>query len=236
MDANWTIKDRHNYVLRDKSPRTCRASLKSVTVSRDDRIVKGVVSADCLDTEKEVIQPKGLRFGPDQYFMGTTKAVYLDHAWAQKGLAPIDKLPIGTCRHLAHRGDELYSHTYITKRAIGDELLILIDEEALRCLTVGAIGDDEGAPTHAELKRYGPECTYVMRTGDMLEYSLTAMPANPKAVLKCLTRGDIRRTTASLFLPDEVSPDRKVFPVNGPAKCSRTLVIGADMDVEAILG
>lgn len=235
--AAWTLQDRHKSFCADGTAKSSPHKLKSVTIDRDERIVKGIIAADVLDMEYEVIIPTGLKYGKGRYFGpgGTTQAVYLDHSWADKTASAYDRLPIGKCTKLTQKQDGLYAATYITKRSIGDEILILIEEEAIRGLTVGVLGEDEGEPTPEERKRYGKKCRNVIRSGTMLEYSLTSMPANPEAVLKCLRSGDIRRTTAALFVPD-VEPSRKSFPVSGPAKCAKSIVLDANMDLMAIIG
>jgi hypothetical protein len=236
MEATaWTLHDRHKAFCGDRKPKATAHTLKSPSVDRDEREFQGIIAADILDLEREVIIPEGLRYGKGRYFMGTTKAVYLDHSWADKNVSARDRLPVAVCRNIADRGDTLFATTRMAELTIGDELMELIDCGAINGLSVGVLGDDEGPPTPLELKKYGPRCQNVIRTGDMLEYSIVSMPANPAAVLKCLDRGMIRRPTASLFMPSEVSPVRKSFPVDGPAKCTRTIMLTANMDILAVV-
>ena len=59
----------------------------------------------------------------------------------------------------------------------------------------------------------------------------------PEKLRRATTRlsGDIRRATAALFVPD-IEPSRKSFPVSGPAKCAKSIVLDANMDLMAIIG
>jgi len=232
----WTLQDRHKAFCGDRHSKSVRHTLKNVAIDHDQRLVKGIIAADVIDLEREVIIPKGLRYGPGHYFMGTTKAVYLDHSWADKNAPASERMPVAVCRRIEDQGDHLFAQTRITKLTIGDEILTLIEEEALRGLSVGVIGDDEGPPTSYELKRYGDTCQNVIRTGDMLEYSIVSMPCNPSAVLKCLTENRIRRATASIFMPGEVSTVRKSYPVSGPAKVEKTILLDRDLALIGVLG
>ena len=85
--------------------------------------------------------------------------------------------------------------------------------------------------------RYGSGVQRVVTRSLLLEYSILSMQSNPEAVLKCLSKGAIRRTTAAVFNPD-VSPSREFFPVNGPAKATKakTIILGDRMEVQAVIG
>lgn len=231
-----TMHARHKGVCGDDAPHSSPCTLKGVSVNRDTREVKGVIAADVMDMDREVFIPSGIVFGEKAYFPGSTKAVYLDHAWMDAGVSAYDRLPIGVCRSIELQGDAIFARTIIAKRTIGDELLTLIELEAVRGMSIGAKVLDDRAPVSEDRMKYGQGVSRIVTKSMLLEYSLLSMQSNPDAVLKCLRGGTIRRTTAALFNPD-VTPERVFYPVTGPAKVSRkTIILGERMDVQAVIG
>lgn len=186
------------------------AILKSPSIDRETRLVKGRVSVAVPDMDSEVVLPGGL---DQSYFPDRVKAVYYSHNYHE----PV----IGTCRRLtiADGGKSLYASTYILPGARGDDLMTAIEAEAVNGFSVGFVATEFGPPTEIERRTYG-ECERVIRKGRLIEYSLTPMPACPEALVEMVSKGLIHRSSAVAFgLPD--TPTRRVFAVATPRKVFR---------------
>ena len=232
------VRSRHTAQCGDTKPHVSRMHLKSVNVDMEQRLVKGLLARESVDMEGEVIVPAGIKFGNDAYFPGTTAAVYLDHSWKDEWVAARDRMPIGTCRSIGLRGDSIFAQTKIAKTALGDEVLVLIDEGAIRGKSISVLSFEEGPPTADERSAYGMKCWNVVRSSAMLEYSLVSMPAHPDAVIKSYDRGLVRRVTVAMLFPElDLEIVRKSYPTTGPAKVSRKVVLlDEHLDVSAVMG
>lgn len=179
-----------------------RSMLEGVTIDRDQRIVKGIVTTDSPDLDDEVVVPDGLDMS---YFPGRVKAVYLNHNYSD--------LPVATCRRLVKADRGMYCSTFITKRGIGDDLLTAIEEEAVRGFSIGFKVLEATSPSPEEQRRYGAAVDTVIRRAKLLEYSIVSMPANPDALMSLVGKSKIRRASAVAFgMPD--SAERKMFRAN----------------------
>lgn len=188
-----------------------RAAIKTPTVDWDNRLVQGIISTENVDLDGEVVVQSGI---DTTYFLGAdaesgVRTVYWDHDYSR---------PIGTCRNLKLTRDGLYASTYISKTALGEEVLTLIDEGIVRGQSIGYRRLDSSDPDHAEVQKYGHNCGRVTRKAMLLEFSMTPMPCNPDAMLdqvKTLV-GQKRLTqkTADMLLPriDDPAPGIVVTP------------------------
>jgi HK97 family phage prohead protease len=196
------IKAHHGAVAKDGEVRIKAATIKTPTIDRDQRLVKGLVSVAVPDLDNEVVVPSGL---DTSYFPEKVKAVYFSHNYGE--------LPVGTCRAMSVKdsGRSLYAATYILPGARGDDLLTAMEHEAINGFSVGFMPVEYGPPTPEETKAYGlHDC--IVRKGLLLEYSVTPMPCNPDALVELVSKSLIHRSSAVAFgLPD--TPERKVFAV-----------------------
>lgn len=177
-----------------------RATIKSPTVDWDNRLVQGIITTENIDLDGEVVVQSGI---DTAYFLGAdaesgVRTVYLDHNYSR---------PIGTCRNLKMTKDGMYASTYISKTALGEEVLTLIDEGIIRGQSIGYRRMDSSDPDHAEAQKYGMGCDRVTRKSQLLEYSMTSMPCNPDAMLDqvkaLVTCKRLSQKTADLILPRE---------------------------------
>jgi HK97 family phage prohead protease len=184
--------------------------LKSPSIDRETRLVKGLVSVAVPDMDNEVVIPAGLDRG---YFPEKVKAVYFNHDYSG--------MPVGTCRRMTVQdgGKSLFASTYILPGARGDDIMTAIEAEAINGFSVGFVATDYGPPTQEETKSYGA-CDTVIRKGRLIEYSITPMPACPQALVEMVSKGLIHRSSAVEFGLED-TPARKVYPVRGAAKVWR---------------
>ncbi|REK40873.1 MAG: hypothetical protein DWQ20_00665 [Actinobacteria bacterium] len=186
------------------------AVVKSRAVNRDNRLIKGIVTTTDVDEEGEVILAQKF---DRSYFPDRVKTVYIDHKYDSLTGA------VGVCRHLAARGNGLFSVTYITERPIGEDLLTAVEEEVISGLSIGFAVHEAGPPTSEEKALYG-DARGVIRKGKLLEYSFTANPCNPMASIvpddvksgldALVTKGKILRSSAVAFGLREA--ERRVVP------------------------
>jgi HK97 family phage prohead protease len=212
------IKAHHGAFAKEGEVRVKVATIKTPSIDREQRIVKGNVGAAVPDLDSEVVLPAGL---DTFYFPDRVKAVYFGHNY--------DAMPVGTCRSLAVRdgGKSLYASTYILPGAKGDDLLTAMEHGAISGFSIGFMPEEFGPPTPEEVKAYGHHTT-IVRKGMLLEYSITAMPCNPDALVDLVSKSLIHRSSAVAFgLPD--SPERRVFAVTERKvfRPRRVLKIGA---------
>jgi hypothetical protein len=186
-------------------------------VDRNKRLIWGVISASVRDVDNEVVLAKGIDF---TLFPTLWKAVYLNH----------DKnKPIGACRHIAVKGEEVVAQTFMTRTALGEDTLILIEDGVIDGQSVGFFVEEASAPTIEEVRKYG-DADRVIRKWPIREYSVTPMQACPGAtglfavadgkmarLDEMVTKGLVHRSSAvAAGLPD--SPTRRSFPASGPAR------------------
>jgi HK97 family phage prohead protease len=136
----------------------------------EQRTFWGTINTARLDNDQEVVVPSGANF---DYFPEVTGAVYLNHEY---------DAPIGVCATLQATPREIRARTRLSKSGLGDDVATMIEEGVLRGLSVGFKRSDAGPPTGDECKAY-PGARTVCRTWKMVEYSVTAMPCNPDAVI-----------------------------------------------------
>ncbi len=180
-----------------------RMTIKGATVDMEERLVKGICTTESVDLDGDVVLQDGL---DTEYFAGADKesgvrTVYLDHDYSQ---------PIGTCKNLAKTKDGIYCATYITKRPIGDEILTLIQEKIIKGLSIGFRNLEATPPSMEEMVKYGPSCDRIIRRSMLLEYSVTAMPANPGAMLELqslVAKSRVSRRLADLIVPAIPTPE-----------------------------
>lgn len=180
-----------------------RVHIKTPTVDMDKRLVQGVCSTEDVDLDGDVVQQSGI---DTAYFLGAdrdsgVRTVYLDHDYSQ---------PIGSCQNMKMTADGLYCATYITKLPIGDDILTLIQEGIVRGLSIGFRAQEATSPTLDESVKFGSRCDRIIRRSMLLEYSVTAMPANPGAMLELqslVAKSRISKRFADMILPPvEVQP------------------------------
>lgn len=164
-----------------------------------------------------MVVPEGLK---QWYFPKRIKAVYLSHDY--------DQLPVGTCAKLKVQDGQMFASTFITRRAIGEDLLTAFEEGSVNGFSIGFRPDDFGPPTPEEKKKYGA-CRTICRTGVLIEYSVTPMPTNQDSLAELVSKSLIHRSSAVAFGLDD-TPERKYHPVTTPK--SRRLVLAGDVIFE----
>jgi len=200
--------------LADPALLRCKqTTLQGMKIDRTERLVSGVVCTDSTDMDNEIVLPGGFDMS---YFPAQVKAVYLNHDYKQ--------LPVATCRKLMldASGTRLYCQTFVRRGAVGDDLLMAIEDGAVNGFSVGFKALEYGPPNQTEKAYHGADC--VVRKAKLLEYSIVSMPANPTALIQLATKGLIRRESAVLFGLDDTA-ERKIYPTNGAAIRARRIVV-----------
>lgn len=177
------------------------AVLPKAAVDVEQRTVRGIVGAAAVDIEGDVVDPLG---GDFEYFPKQVNSVYWQHDY--------NTLPIGKCRRLrTTKSGELESVTTIAKSGFGDDLLTAIEQGIVSGLSLGFIPTDMGPPTSEELRKW-PKCKRVIRKWTALEYSITPMPCNPRALIESVTKARIRFDSAMKFGLDRAEFEKSVTP------------------------
>ena len=191
----------HKSMIGDGRLITKSAVIATPVVDRNQRLVKGIISTPDVDQDNEVVQCANL---DTSYFPENIKTVYIDHDYERYPMG------VGVCRAMSVTGDRLYASTYVMPTALGDDLLTAIEHEAIRHYSIGAKVFDAGPPTGDEVARYGiHKCN--VRKGMLIEYSFTAMPTNPNAMIELVSKSMIRRDNAVALGLDD-TPTRKFWP------------------------
>lgn len=175
------------------------AVLPKSAVDTEQRTVRGIVGSAAVDIEGDVVDPLG---GDFSYFPSQVNSVYWQHDY--------NALPIGKCRRLrTTKSGDLESVTTIAKSGFGDDLLTAIDQGIVSGLSLGFIPTDMGPPTPEEAKKW-PKCKRVIRKWTALEYSITPMPCNPRALIESVTKARIRFDSALKFGLDRAEFEKSV--------------------------
>lgn len=146
-----------------------------MTVEGDGRTVQAVANTDDIDLDDEVVVPSGLTPG----YFAKNKSVFVDHMYDMGSY-------VGQLRELkafpgegdAQRG--WLARVHMVDTPLGNDVLTLCRETGLG-VSIGFRATDYGPPTSDEKKRYtrnGITPKSVVRAGELLELSFTAMPAN----------------------------------------------------------
>lgn len=183
------IRQHHKAFLGTDPFKIKQGTIKTPNVDRAKRLVSGTVSAAVPDMDGEVVLPDGL---DTTYFPKSVKAVYFSHNY--------EDMPVGTCRHIAVRdgGKSLFAQTYILDNERGNDLLTAMEAGAVNGFSIGFKATDYGPPTMDEMIQYG-ECNTIIRSGVLIEYSITPMPACPAALVEMVSKGMIKRQSAVAF-------------------------------------
>jgi len=172
----------------------CRKSYvcKIDDVSESDRTVTHVVTTDHVDRSKEVVMPDGI----DLTKYRANPVVLLEHGKSEYPL-PIGKnIWIKRSLHGAKRG--LIAKTKFADTEMGRECMSLYAEGILSAWSIGLLVRDQGPMTPTERQSrsdwVADGCRNVIRTSEMIEYSVVRVPANPEAITIAKNKG--------LTLPD----------------------------------
>jgi HK97 family phage prohead protease len=184
-------------IAADTPVRVRRVLIASKSIDVEQRLVQGIATTTDVDMDGEVIVPNF-----DMGYFDAARTVYVGHDYSR---------PVGTCRNYSQKSDGLFTTTYITRTALGEEVLTMIDEGIIRGLSIGIIPLDQGPPNTDEITKYG-DCHNIIRRSQLLEYSITAMPANPGALIEAMSKNKCRRATAVALGLDD-TPERKFHPV-----------------------
>lgn len=194
------IRDHHKAFVGDDAFKIKQGIIKTPNIDRNKRLVSGTVSATVPDMDGEVVLAAGMDMS---YFPKSVKAVYFNHNYSD--------MPVGSCRHITVRGggSSLFATTYILDNERGNDLLTAMEGGAVNGFSIGFKATEYGPPSMEETMKYG-DCHTIIREGVLIEYSITAMPSCPAALVDMVSKGMIHRTSAVAFgLQD--SPNRKVF-------------------------
>ena len=151
------------------------------TIDMENRLVRGLVSTESQDLDGEVVLQNGFDFS---FFDKRVQSVYLDHIYTS-GPGSDRVAPVAVCRNLKQTREGLLALTYIRDTTLGDDILSAMQDGALGGFSIGFKAHDVGPATDEEQDRLKVGAgTTVIRQSQLLEYSLTAMPANPDALAK----------------------------------------------------
>lgn len=151
----------------------------TIQPTAEDRIITAVISTDCIDRDGEVIQAKALDLGNYR----DNPVVLQSHK--------LSELPVGRAVSIAYKGPRLIASVRFSDTPRGNECLQLYKEGVLNAFSVGFTATDVGPPTGKEIAAR-PElrnCRAVIRKGELLEFSVVAVPANPEALVMARTKG-----------------------------------------------
>ena len=160
------------------------------------------INTASVDQVGEVVLPEGIN---PAYFPTKVKTVYLNHDY---------NAPVGKCRTLIATASGIRALTYISKTPLGDDVATMIEEGVLGGVSIGFYRTEASEPTPEERGKY-PGAEFVTRAWDALEYSVTAMPCNPDAVIdvkgldlvsNLLAAGRITRKTAEVMGLSDAKP------------------------------
>lgn len=181
----------------------------------DKRSFWSWVSTTDVDEEGDVVVPSG---ADTKYFPGPKRSglgdddtgvptVYLNHNYND-----LDHV-IGKCRRMRAMPRGLRALTYIADTERGDQVLSLIREGIIRGMSIGFRTVEAGPPSDEEKAKYGEGCTRVVRTCNLVEYSITAMPMNVGASIDIVTAKSLASTDILRSLGMDIEPKRLVVPL-----------------------
>jgi len=171
-----------------------------IDVSPGSREVVACISSSCVDRDKEIVLPSGMK---KKSHAGMT--VFYDHDTSR---------PVASCQWVKASGDKLLAkHRFTDKTELGRDMFALVQDGVLRSYSIGFQPDSQpSAATREELSAH-PEWSKakrVIRSYDLLEYSLVGIPANPDALTLCVAKGLISAATGVLLkrVPLEPTPEK----------------------------
>lgn len=155
--------------------RWCNIAVKDIDRSNGAPEILALATTADIDLEGEVVVPEGLDPSPFQ----KNKTVYLNHNyWDREAM-------VGSMRNVKldkGRGGWLV-RVKMASTPSAQETLTLIEEEVINGGSIGFERIDSGALTEEEVEKYGP-ANMITRKGRWFEWSVTAMPCNPFALIQ----------------------------------------------------
>jgi phage head maturation protease len=157
----------------------------AITCDDAKREIVGIISTEAVDRDKEVLLMDGMIANN---FQGNP-VVYLNHKH--------DNFPVGKCLWIKASTSPagkpcLIAKTYITdKTQEGQDCFKLFQDGILNCFSVGFLPKTVSKPTREEITQH-PEwekAERVIRSWELLEYSVAGIPANPECMSLCVSKG-----------------------------------------------
>jgi hypothetical protein len=138
-------------------------------VNRKERLVTGYISTIDVDMDGDAVLPMGM---DDESYFKNTRSVNLNHDHT---------LAVGTNVNLARKARGVYAVTYITRTALGEDMMTMLEDGVVRGFSIE--WDPKtliaGPPTKAEHEIYGTNCKRLFRSWMLTAYAFTPIPCNP---------------------------------------------------------
>jgi HK97 family phage prohead protease len=160
-------------------------NVDDLTVDASSREVVAVISTDCVDRDGEVVLPRGLA----KANYGGNPVVLWGHNY--------DLPPIGVTRWIKPEGKSSDKCRLIAKYYLSDktqlarDVFSLLQEGCLKAHSIGFQSLAASPPTKSEVKTR-PDwegCRNVIRSWELLEFSVVSVPANPEALALAVAKG-----------------------------------------------
>jgi HK97 family phage prohead protease len=154
-------------------------------IDEASREVVAVISTDCVDRDGEVVLPRGL----SKQNYGGNPVVLWGHNY--------DLPPIGVTRWVKPDGVKADKSRLIAKYYLSDktqlarDVFSLLQEGCLRAHSIGFQVTKCSPPTKAEvgIRPDWETCKNVIRSWELLEFSVVSVPANPEALALAVAKG-----------------------------------------------
>lgn len=178
MDLVQTIRQRHQ--LDDQQEVLVKSLVSELTLK--EGIVTARITTDDVDTQNEVLLPKGLM---SSYFQ-KSGTVFWNHNYDIPLGKPIKLKPSPD----GHSWMSTFKFADRPEGATGAEwdqldwVKSLVAQGIVRGVSVGFVPKERRYPTEQDKERFGKNVQSVVSKYLLLEYSLTSVPVNPSALVQ----------------------------------------------------
>lgn len=164
---------------------TKQYNVDDLTIDEASREVVAVISTDSVDRDGEVVLPRGL----SKQNYGGNPVVLWGHNY--------DLPPIGVTRWIKPDGVKADRSRLIAKYYLSDktqlarDVFSLLQEGCLRAHSIGFQVSKCSPPTKSEvdMRPDWSGCKNVIRSWELLEFSVVSVPANPEALALAVAKG-----------------------------------------------
>lgn len=172
---------------------------KTVDVDEEERTVTSIISTDRVDSDKEIVLPKGLNLkrhnkNPVVFFMHDAKIVVGKSLW--KKLISGDR--------------EMLAKTQFAETDFADEVFTLVKGDFIRGWSVGmdpaTFKGREITEKDVRKRSDWAGARFIIEKAELLEYSVATIPANEDALNRAYGEGLIKHTKQYLPCGAVVTP------------------------------
>lgn len=164
-----------------------KAFSADVKANDGERAVTARITTTAVDRDGEVVVSQGVNAKSYE----ANPVVMLDHLYT-------GKLPVGRVAALKRNDTDLIAKVVFAERPdshpadsewIPDTIFSLYQQGVLNAFSIGFIPVEQRAATDYDRKKYGENCERVFSKTELLELSVTAIPANQEAVTLAVSKG-----------------------------------------------